>query len=789
MTFRPFCLLFLLPLGLLAQHPVQTLRGVISNAATARPLEGSSVLLTQAGGYQNGTIADTAGQYRFEEVPVGRYSLQVSHVGYETLTLAEVLIQSGKAVVLDVQLQEQGDVLREVVVKAQGKSEAGSAGVHTLTVEEQFRFPATFNDPARLALSLPGVTGNNDGSNVISVRGNSPNALKWRLEGVEIVNPNHSANAGTFADRPTLSGGGVNILSAQLLATSEFINGAFPAGYGNAVGGILDMRFRKGNDQQRGFTAQAGLIGIEAAAEGPLRRPTSTSASSPSWLANYRYSFTGLLSAMGVPLGDEDNRFQDLSFHVSLPSRGAGQWSLFGLGGKSSTSFSGLADSLARTEDKQRFDIDFRSQMGAIGLVHLLPLGKNSLLRTTVALSALRHRRHANPAGEEATPLEQDELREQKLALASVFSFKINSRQQFKAGLQASREFTGFSSEYAFSGGRYSLTGEVEGWLLQPWLEWENRLASWLELRAGLHLNYFTYIPGSAVPESRLSLSLLPDGRHSLSLSYGLSSQTQLAQLYALPTAHPGGLGWMRSWQSMLAYRHRIGTGTVFRTELYYQQLFRVPVTDLVGTSFSALNLIDLSPAYLDEFLQPIQLLLTPEGRGRNYGVDASLEHFLLDRWFFLLAGSLYRSRYAGVDDRWRSTRFDGRYLLNFNGGREFVKNKSGKSLTRGLSARLTWFGGYRDTPVEEGLSAMLGYTVFDERLAFSEQLPDYWRVDLRFYFKASKQGRNSLFSIDLQNVTNRKNAQYNYYDFVLGRTALKRQLGIIPIMSWRLEM
>jgi hypothetical protein len=779
----------MLPLGLFAQRPVQTLRGIISDATTARPLEGSSILLTQPGGYQNGAIADSAGQYRYEEVPVGRYSLHVSYVGYETLTLAEVLIQSGREVVLDVQLQEQGGVLREVVVKAQGKSEEGSAGVHTLTVEEQFRFPATFNDPARLALSLPGVSSNNDGSNVISVRGNSPNALKWRLEGVEIVNPNHSANAGTFADRPTLSGGGVNILSAQLLATSEFINGAFPAGYGNAVGGVLDMRFRKGNDQARGFTAQAGLIGIEAAAEGPLRLSKDKSASGASWLANYRYSFTGLLSAMGVPLGDEDNRFQDLSFHVALPSRGAGQWSVFGLGGRSSTSFSGLADSLGRTEDKQRFDIDFRSQMGALGLVHLLPLGKNSLLLTTAALSALRHRRHADPAGAEATLLEQDELREQKLSLATVFSHKINSRQQLKAGIQASREFTGFSSEFAFFGGSYSLAGEVEGWLLQPWVEWETRLASWLELRTGLHLSYFTYIPDRAVPELRLSLNLLPDGRHSISLSYGLNSQTQLAQLYALPSAHPDGLGWMRSRQAMLSYRHRIRTATAFRAELYHQWLFRVPVTDLPGSSFSALNLIDLSPAYLDEFLQPVQTLLTPEGRGRNYGLDATLEHFLMDRWFFLLAGSLYRSRYAGIDDRWRSTRFDGRYLLNFNGGREFVKNKAGKSLTRGFSARFTWFGGYRETPVDEGLSAMAGYTVFDESRAFSLQLPDYWRVDLRFYAKASKPGRNSLFSIDLQNATSRKNAQYNYYDFALGRTALKRQLGIIPIMSWRLEM
>ncbi|MBK9014149.1 MAG: hypothetical protein IPM82_08665, partial [Saprospiraceae bacterium] len=59
---------------------------------------------------------------------------------------------------------------------------------------------------------------------------------------------------------------------------------------------------------------------------------------------------------------------------------------------------------------------------------------------------------------------------------------------------------------------------------------------------------------------------------------------------------------------------------------------------------------------------------------------------------------------------------------------------------------------------------------------------------DLRLYKKWNKTGKNSMLSLDIQNITSRKNAQYHYYDSVQDKVLLKRQLGLIPILTWRGE-
>ncbi|MCO6480690.1 MAG: carboxypeptidase-like regulatory domain-containing protein, partial [Phaeodactylibacter sp.] len=339
---KPHCatLVFLLsiPLALHTQAPTQTIRGAITDADSRQPLPGATVLLREL---DKGAVADSSGHYRLEEVPVGRYQLEARHVGYDGRLLAEVLVESGKETILNIELQERVLGLEAVEVRA-SRSDirvAHPLSVQTITVEETRRFPATFYDPARLATAFAGVVNDNDQANGLVIRGNSPNSLIWRLEGVDIVNPNHTPNAGTFSDRTTQNGGGVNILSAQMLGTSHFFTGAFPAGYGNVLSGVLDMRLRAGNDEQHEQVIQAGLIGIDLAAEGPLSRQSGAS-----YLANYRYSTVGLITSLGVDFGDEQINFQDLSFNFTFPTQNGGEFTLFGLGGLSENLFEAERD-------------------------------------------------------------------------------------------------------------------------------------------------------------------------------------------------------------------------------------------------------------------------------------------------------------------------------------------------------------------------------------------------------------------------------------------------------------
>ena len=351
-----------------AQTNSQTLRGKVIDKDSQEAILGATIVLLNT---EIGTTSLADGTFRMDAVGVGRYQVQVSSLAYETLLLAEVLITSGQETVLEIAMTESTTDLETVEIVAQEGTinrKDVPLSIHSLSIEETLRFPANFNDPIRLAVSLPGVVNANDQANGIVVRGNSPANMAWRLEGLDIVNPNHLTNAGTFSDRPTATGGGVNILSAQLLGTSNFLKGAFPANYGNALSGIFDMRLRKGNDEQREHTAEIGLLGIDVATEGPFSKKSKAS-----YLVNYRYSTIGILDALNVPLGDESIAFQDLAMHLNFPLK-KGNISVFALAGDSKNEFEAQRDSSLWVFQKDNQDIRYRNQMVALGTTLTLNL-------------------------------------------------------------------------------------------------------------------------------------------------------------------------------------------------------------------------------------------------------------------------------------------------------------------------------------------------------------------------------------------------------------------------------
>lgn len=769
----------LLPSFVLAQAPTQKIRGTVLDAQTLQPLIGATVSLPDAEA-PFGTVTDGQGRFIFSKVPIGRYRIQVDYLGYGTLTIAEVQVEAGRETVQNIQLWEQPEALGEVVVRAQGKQNINHpASIYTLTVEEQFRYPATFFDPARVVTSYPGVVAPADQANHISVRGNSPNALRWRLEGADIVNPNHTANAGTFSDRPSSAGGGVSILSAQVLGTSNFLTGAFPSGYGNSIGGVMDMNFRKGNNGQRQYVAQAGVIGFDVAAEGPLTTDTSlTKENSPSFLVNYRYSFTGLLTSLGVDFGGEEIGFQDLSFHLNFPTKNAGEFGVFGLGGASKNIFTSSNEN--PTEEKELYDIDFQSKMGAIGVTHVLPISQKSMWRTTVALSALEHKRTSERVGNVPVSFlwDDDDLTERKLSVRSVFLQKINSGTQFRFGLQVNQEhadFFSFAESYQESTG---LSGTVDEWLVQPFAEWQKRLSERLEMTLGVHLSHFTFSEKTMV-EPRASFSFLASSRAKIYGAYGLHSQAQLPQVQALAR---GGrrISPTRSHHAVLGYRQNLSASWSVTVEAYHQSIFEVPISLEEGRFLSALN--------WTEFTEFSESELVNRGRGRNYGLDLSIQKYWKEGSFVMVSGSWYRSLFSmGEDGEEFSTRWDGRYLVSMSSGRErSKKTKKGKTRTFGNSSRLLWMGGFRERPISEDFSSISGRTRFEPGVGFSNQLNRYIRLDWRFYFRWEKPGRTSLLSLDIQNLLFTENEAFNYYDQVTGGVELKKQLGFIPVLSWR---
>ncbi len=778
-----FCLLVN---TIFAQTPTQTLKGTILDKAVKSPLIGATVRVssplppTGGEGSGVGSTTDINGRFRIPSLPVGKYTLVISYLGYKDLALPNVTLNAGKETDLTIELEESVLTSAEVVITAKvdknkTQNSLSMVSARTFSVEETQRFAAAVNDPARMVSAYAGVVTGNDGSNHIAIRGNAPNGLLWRMEGVDIPNPNHFSSVGS-------AGGGISILSAQLLTNSDFSTGAFAAEYGNALSGVFDLKLRKGNDERREYTLQAGVLGLDAAAEGPFRNRKG------SYLVNYRYSTLSLLSKIGVNIGSGTTNFQDVSFNFWLPTERAGTFTLFGFGGLSDQRQQGTADSTVWRENlDKRYTYNFVANTGAVGLTHSLNWG-NTFLKTVLAASGTRN-------GDDEQEFQTDyslkrtydeQHTQLRYTLSSVLSHKFNARHYLRAGAYANYLSFDLQKKSLDEPDRETLverlrtSGNTQ--TVNAFAQWQYRPTERLTLNAELHSVAFLLNEKYSV-EPRAALKYALSEQQSLSLGYGLHSQMQPLGVYFGKTedgtaGRNRDLDLTRAHHLVLSYDQGLGRNRHLKTEVYYQHLFGAPVSADQRDAFSMLN-------ETDGFVtQP----LVSTGRGRNYGAELTLEQFLTRGFYFLLSSSLYRSEYQGSEGIWRNTRFSGGYANNLVLGKEWDLNRRGKNKAFGFNLKLTSAGGLRDTPIDLAASRSAGHTVYDESRAFEVQNADYFRLDVGFRLKRNYDHLTTTLSLDIQNVTNRQNVAGRFYDDQTFEVKYWYQAPLIPILAYKVE-
>lgn len=750
----------------LAQEPRGIVRGTIVDAYSGKPLADAAVLLEPSTPLV-GSSSDSLGRFILDQVPVGLYTAKVRLLGYETLLVPEVWVRSGKETVLPVRLGPASIGLETFTVSALAREEPEGMGVRSFTVEQGLRYPAMFQDPARLVTSTAGVAAANDQANHLVVRGNGPNANAYFLEGVEIVSPNHLGNAGTASDLPTLSGGGVNILSAQMLGPSRLRTGVAPLGFGNALGGTMDMSLRKGNNREREWAAQAGLIGLDLSTEGPIGKHEKAF-----YLVNYRYSTLGILSALGVGLGDEVIGFQDLSFHVGSRVGERGEVRVFGMGGLSSNVFEADRDTATWEYDKDSRDITYTGGLGAVGSTLRLALGKRSTLSSTVVWSSTYQEREETDHNSDlqVRNTQKNSLGESKLSALLRMDASVGTRLHYSLGASAMERRVSNLFEQ-----------DLDGWLLRPFAELRYDISEQLQATAGFAYSHFSY-NSSELAEPRAGLRWRMAKGRSIALAYGIRGQLPYHQLYNLESLamFPSSreLGLMRSEDISLGYDHSLNEHWSIRLELYHQQLSQVPVESFpFYDGNSSINLWD----------EALYLPQVSQGEGRNSGVELTVNRSFDRGWFFMTNGTVFQSSYTTRSGEDRPTRWNAEWMGNAMAGREWRKVKDDRVRTWGTSIRLFASGGQRYTPINFRTrnGAIIPSPAGEP---YSAQLNPMLRADLRVYRKMDRNGKTGQWALDLQNVSNAQNEAYRYLDFRQRDIVTKYQLGLIPNLSYRLE-
>lgn len=757
----------------------QQLRGTVMDIVLQKPLPGATVTVPSL---NRSTITDDEGVFRFKDLQIGSYRIVITYSGFKPATLDNIAVSSGKETVLNVSMEALVKTEEEVLIKANSKrnkplNDMSAVSARAFTVEETQRYAAAVNDPLRMAAAFPGVLASDDGGNSIIIRGNSPTGLLWKMEGMDIPNPNHFSQAGN-------TGGGISILSAQTLSNSDFVTGAFAAEYGNALSGVFDLKLRKGNNERREYTLQAGLLGLDAAIEGPFSKKYKGS-----YLIDYRYSTLTLLNKLGaLPSDGSITNFQDLSYNLYLPTKKLGTFTMFGFGGLSSDNRTVDKDSAKWEEKSDRYPYRFTAHTGMSGITHSILLGNKINLKTTAGYSYTKNGYDEDYTEDDYSVSKNytDNYIVKKFLFNSTMNYKFSNRSQLRAGVIGNTIYFNY----------YQLSAEHEGDPLlerinskgststqQAFAQWQYKPSNDVTVNAGLHYLHLSLNNTSSV-EPRLSAKWNISNKTSLALGYGLHSQLQIWGVYFARQQNPDGsfnspnrnLDFTKSHHYVLSFGHKLAKNLLLKTELYYQQLFNVPVSTKDSSTFSTLNIID--GYVLDR--------LVNKGKGKNYGVEVSLERYLNNNFYLTLSSSIYQSKYTALDGIERNTRFNGNYIITFITGKDFVSDN--KKRTFGINLKTIYAGGLRTTPIDLAASQAKGYTVFNEYQANTLRNPDYFRTDLRLSMKWNKRNITSTLSLDLQNVTNRLNVYNEYFDEDENKIKYNYQTGLIPVLNYKIE-
>ena len=757
----------------------QTVRGVVVDKETQIPLPGVNIVIVNSSP-QQGTITDENGRFRFDKAYVGRLSLQASYIGYKTQELDNLLINSAKETVLKIELEESVTQIDAVVIKANIRKDKpinkmATISARSFTVEETSRYPGSYGDPARMAANYAGVMSVRDNRNDIIIRGNSSTGLLWRLDGVEIPNPNHFAASGT-------TGGPITILNNNLLTNSDFLTGAFPAEFGNALSGVFDLKMRTGNNEKREYWTEFGYNGLEFGAEGPISKKTNSS-----YLITYRYSLVDLIHLLGAAV--ETTKYQDLTFKLNFPMK-KGRLTLWGIGG---TSYIEMFDSNNKQKDwsfaNWGEDLSNGSDLGTGALSYTHFFGTKTRLQTALSVYGSQvttqidtfsvwSPQPSNWAGEKSS--------EVKATFTSHLNSKLNAKNTFSCGIKYDYYFVNLLDSIAYNGGFKLNTDAKKNFsMLQAYAEIKHKFNNDIQLYLGVHGQYLDFNQTYSI-EPRTGFNWDLNQKNSLEIGYGLHTQAQQNIIYFTETKLADGtiaytnenLNFSKSHQAIIGFNHLFNDNLRLKLESYYQYLYDIPVKKSIP-EYSALN-------YGAEYFVDRVDSLINDGTGTNYGVELTLERFLHNNFYFLITGSLYESKYYGYDKTVeRNTAFNGNFALNALGGYEFQLKKNNSVM---IGFRTTYAGGRPYVPYDVNATVAQHKEVLDWSHAYEKRQHDYYRANLRISFKRNKPKYSVQLAMDLQYRTNYTSVYERRIDPLTVDIHYYYKMGLYPMASYRIQ-
>jgi CarboxypepD_reg-like domain len=788
------------------QNLTQTVRGTLLDEDSKMPLIGVNVIVVGSNPLV-GSATDENGNFKLENIPIGRIALKLSYMGYENAIIPNIVVNSGKEVVLNLTMQESAVKMDAVVVmvdknKGEALNDMAIISTRSISPEETSRYAGGFNDPSRIVSNFAGVTNTQDGSNDIIVRGNSPKYVQWRLEGEQITNPNH------FADQ-SAAGGSISILNNNILATSDFHTGAFTPEYGDVLSGVYDVKLRAGNNEKLEGVFGFGLLGTDLTVEGPLKKGYGGS-----FLVNYRYSTVALLKDVGLIDINGVLKFQDAAFKVLLPTKKMGVFSIYGLGGSSNFLLDNVTPALWNTPGDRFMLTDIKenyekkAHLLNTGITHTLSLNEKSYLKTALTYS---NEGIDDDVFEEKFikifDVKGDFLRDSVVNKNLNFSGRLlkptyrgsityNNKINAKHKIQIGTKYTLFDFNFKQSQlennstTRFNLIDFNENIsTIRNFVSWKYRINEALTMVSGFH-NMNVLYNNKSTFEPRLAINWQLNNSSSMHAGFGNHSTmeaihnyfTKVKLLNGTITEPNKDLGLLKAHHFVVGYEKRLGKNMRAKIEAYYQYLYNLPVENNDTSYYATIN-EGLEFRYVD---------LVNQGTGKNYGIELTLEKFLSNNYYYMVNASIYQSKYKSLEGIERNTQYNGKYLMNILFGKEFVNLGKRKNQTLGLNFKAFFGGGKKIIPLLRDAQGKVAVDpannrYWDYKKAYENDIEDVYQITVSASYKWNKRKTTHELFLNIDNVTNTKGRISEFYDADKPNSVgYMTQFGAFPNLMYR---
>ena len=215
-------------------------RGIVHDPQH-RPMEGAQATLrAQASDWSATAQANSEGEFQFEAVPIGNYTLKVTAAGFSPLE-QQITVVSGSAPVIHFQMLLAALTAKVEVSAAPEVINTESSATQTLVNRQQVaRTPGAdqTNSLTMITDFLPGAYVVHD---QLHVRGGHQST--WQVDGVDVPNTNIASNVGPQFDPKDVD-------------YIEMTSGGYSAEYGNRTYGVFNVVPRTGFE----YNNQAELV-------------------------------------------------------------------------------------------------------------------------------------------------------------------------------------------------------------------------------------------------------------------------------------------------------------------------------------------------------------------------------------------------------------------------------------------------------------------------------------------------------------------------------------------------